>query len=237
MNGLEVYKKVGQSPILSKKIKDIQKTEVGYVVKYICAVTGITKVPEGYESKVLINFIIGKYQNYGILEFKTAFDMYAEGKLPKRDGESHYNTISSAFVGNVMQKYQTHRIKQIRELEKVHTEKPTPKATYTEQDFENAYNYAIGYISKENKLPVGGNWLHIYSHFKAQSMGWYGLEKEARVNAKGEFMDVVKKQLNSESHHKDIAAQHAQTALSNSTIFATECKMRYVKKELQKLIK
>lgn len=236
MSGLTIYEKEGQAPILSRQLKTLLRPEIGLVVKYICTITGITNVPDSYESKVLVDFMLAKYSNYGIMEFKTAFDMYVEGKLPKRDNESHYNTVSAAFIGSVMQKYQSHRIKEKRKIEnEIH--EPPEKPVYTAETYENAYNYAVGYITKHNSLPIGGHYLHVYDHFKAAGLGWYRLEDKERRELKTTYMETVRKQLTAQAREQSAAGNIAKAALSNKEQFKYECRGRYIKEQLSKLIK
>lgn len=235
-NGLERHKVEGQLPVQSVKIKHLDREAVGDVVLYICAVTGITKDPGDYSAKVTLDFIINKYANYGILEFKTAFDMYVQGKLPKRDNESHFNTISASFIGSVMAKYQTHRIIEMRELEK-DNDKPKPKPIHTPETFEAAYNYAVGYIHKENKLPIGGHYVHVYEHFKVSGLGWYGIGKESRIEAKNAFKEIVRGQLKTTARLRNAEGSRARMIMGNKAALDSQCKIKYAKQELNKLIK
>lgn len=233
---LATYQIKNQSPILSKKVKDLERSEVGKIIAYICAVTGITQSPTDYAVKVTVDFVQNNFQNYGILEFKTAFDMYVGGKLPKRDNESHYNTISAAFIGSVMNKYNTHRTKEMRKLEEQQAQQDKPKATYTAQTYENAFNYAVGYVQVNQQLPTAGQYVHVYEHFKAAGLGWYRLEVKERIEAKKEFQEKIRKQLTGEARENSTRANLSKRALNNKDLFKTECKIRYAKEQLTLLI-
>lgn len=232
-NSLERYNNK-TSPILSKKIKTCVSDELLLIIRYICTAMEISVVPGTYETKVISEWILNKYPQYGIMEFKTAFDMYANHELPKKDDEKHY-VISTSLIGNVMNKYRIHRIKLKKALTDTDPERPKP--TYDESVYESSYNSAVRYIEKHKKLPLTGHWPHIYDHFKAKGMGWYALGDKERRAAMNEFWEIVRNQLSREAVLKDHKAENAKLALRSKKLLQFECRRRYAKQELRKLIK
>ena len=216
--------------IRSKKISDSTKQKITDTIILCATMAGVSKVPTGFDAKVIVGFVQDQYQNRGINELIQAFKIYASGKMKNVE---HYNTLSPAFIGKVMTAYEDfradeiHKDKQLKEQRKrIEQQKIEPSP---EQD-KKVFNSILKHIKENKELPKHPRLLSAWDH--AERSGIIKLSNDQ----KQEFKDQVIEQLKNETIAGNAALNITRAQLANEGFIKNECRRRYMEMYFNQLI-
>jgi hypothetical protein len=104
--------------------------------------TGLKSIPDNRELELILNFVKREFPDFTKEECDEAFSLYLAQKLEFKD--SHYNSFSSLFIGNILNSYRTYRQTNLTKLSAykkpdVKLEVPT-KMKFMHTNFKPKYN-------------------------------------------------------------------------------------------------